>query len=145
MPNDPIICHCDEGCGLPHIHRNPPYDTNGRNEMHRKRREERAVEPPVERPARFPVFDCDGLDPIPPLSPNEQERLRNATSRMEICTIELSRGDCENDGCLDENGCVRKATLRVGRFNLCETCADERDRGKSSDEVEPRIKLEDLK
>jgi hypothetical protein len=141
MPNDPIICHCDEGCGLPHIHRNPPYDTDGRNEMHRKMREERVVEPPT----RLPIFECEGLEPIPPLSPNEQERLQNASSRMEICAIELSRGFCENTGCLDEKGGARKATLRVGRYNLCEMCADDRDRGKAPDMVEPRIKLEDLK
>jgi hypothetical protein len=53
MPNDPITCHCDEGCGLPHLHRNPPYDTDGRNEMHRKRREERVAQPPTRRLPRL--------------------------------------------------------------------------------------------
>jgi len=140
MPNDPIICHCDEGCGLPHIHRNPPYDTDGRNEMHRKRREERVAQAPTRR---LPTFE-DG-DTGPPMSPNELDRIWNASTKEEIIAVELSRGRCENEGCRDENGCARKATLRVGRFNLCETCADERDRGKSPDEVEPRIKLEDMK
>lgn len=141
MSNDPIICHCDEGCGLPHIHRNPPYDTDGRNEMHRKRREERVVVPPT----RLPTFECEGLEPDTPLSPNELDRLKNASTWMEICAIELNRGNCENEGCRDENRQVREATLRVGPYNLCDTCADERDRGKAPDTVEQRTRLEDLK
>ena len=140
MPSDPIICHCDDGCGLPHIHRNPPYDTDGRNEMHRKGREE-YVPPPR---TSLPTFEGDG-EPDPPLSPNEQERLSNAKNRMEICAIELSRGDCENKRCRDEHGQVRRATLRAGRFNLCDICADERDRGKDPASIEQQIRLEDLK
>lgn len=141
MSNDPIICDCDEGCGLPHIHRNPPYDTDGRNELHRKRRQEYV------RPAQtpLPTFELEGAEPDPPLSPNQQERLSKARSRFEICAIELSRGNCENERCRDEHGHVRTATLRVGRYNLCENCADERDRGKDPATVEQRIKLEDLK
>ena len=140
MSSDPIICHCDESF-LPHIHRNPPYDTDGRNEMHRKKREEHVVV----RPTLCPTFEPVGAEPDAPLSPNEQERLRSAKSLMEICDIELSRGDCENKGCRDEQGHVRRATLRVGRYNLCEICADERDRGNDPATLDQRIRLEDLK
>jgi hypothetical protein len=140
MPRDPIYCYCPEGGGLLHMHRNPPYDTEGRLELHRKAQEERVVEP-----KRLPPFEDEGSESDPPLSPNEQERLRNASTRMEICDVELRRGDCENENCSDENGHARQATLRVGRYNLCVACADERDRGKPPLVVEPRIKLEDLK
>ena len=141
MPSDPIICHCDDGCGLPHIHRNPPYDTEGRNEMYRRRREEYVPQPRTP----FPTFEPEGTEPDPPLSPNERDRIENASTRGEIIAITFNRGYCENEGCLDENGGPRKATLRVGRYNLCEMCADERDRGKDPATVEQRIRLEDLK
>jgi hypothetical protein len=140
MPDDLIYCGCPQGGGLPHIHRNPPYDTEGRLELIRREQEERVV-----KATCLPQFDSGDPEHDPPMSPNELERYLNASSRMEICDVELRRGDCENKGCCDENGHVRRATLRVGLYNLCERCADERDRGKSPLMVEPRIKLEDLK
>lgn len=139
MSQEPIICNCDDGCGLPHIHRNPPFDTEGRQEMLR-RREVRVV-----KPTRMPAFECPDCGPESPMSPNEEERYRKAKGRLEICALELSRGDCENEGCGDGSGSPRRATLRVGRYNLCETCADQRDRDKPPSMIERRIKLEDLK
>ena len=130
MPDDPIYCYCPEGGGLMHIHRKPPYDTEGRLELIRRAQEARVAEP-----TRIPPFEDADAEPDPPISPNELERLRNASTRMEIF----------DEGCRDENGNARPATLRVGRYNLCVRCADERDRGKPSQMVEPRIKLEDLK
>lgn len=139
MADEPIICNCDEGCGLPHIHRNPPFDTEGRQEMNR-RREVRVV-----RPTRMQPFEDPDSIPLPPMSPNEEERYLKATGWMEKCELEMSRGDCENEGCRDERGNTRRATLRVGRYNLCENCADQRDRRTPPSLIEPRIKLEDLK
>ena len=140
MPDNLIYCYCPEGGGLLHIHKNPPYDTEGRLEMIRRMQESHVAEP-----TRLPPFEDVDPKPEPPMSPNELERLRNASTRLEICAAELRRGDCENEGCRDENGYARPATLRVGRYNLCVRCADERDRGKPPLMVEPRIKLEDLK
>jgi hypothetical protein len=141
MSSDPIICHCDEGCGLPHIHRNPPYDTDGRNELLRKRREEYVPQPRTP----LPTFEPDDVEPDPPLSPNELDRIENAATRGELIAIMFNRGCCENHGCLAEDGGPRKATLRVGRYNFCEKCSDDRDRGKDPATVEQRIRLEDLK
>jgi hypothetical protein len=140
MPDDLIYCGCPQGGGLPHIHRNPPYDTEGRLERIRREQEARVVEP-----TRLPPFEDVESEPDPPMSPDELEVLHDSSTRMEICDVELRRGDCENEGCSDENGHARQATLRVGRYNLCEMCADERDRGKPPLMVEARIKLEDLK
>jgi hypothetical protein len=139
MPDEPIICNCDDGCGLPHIHRNPPFDTEGRQEMHR-RRQVRVV-----TPTRMQPFEDPDSEPDPPISPNEEERYRKAANWMEKCAVEMSRGDCENESCGDGSGYARRATLRVGRYNLCETCADQRDRGKPPSLIERRVKLEDLK
>ena len=139
MSQEPIICNCDDGCGLPHIHRNPPFDTEGRQEMLR-RREVRVVERKC-----LPTFEDPEALPDPPMSPNEEDRYRKATNRLEISALIMSHGECENEGCGDGSGCSRRATLRVGRYHLCETCADQRDRDKPPSMIERRIKLEDLK
>jgi hypothetical protein len=139
MPDGPIYCYCPEGGGLLHIHRNPPYDTEGRLELIRRKQEQRVV-----KATRLPTFEDDGLEPELPLSPNELERLGSASNYLEFCNVHMSHGDCENPGCRDEREHTRQATVLVGRHYLCQTCADERDRGKSPLLVEPRIKLEDL-
>ena len=70
MPNDPITCHCDEGCGLPHIHRNPPYDTDGRNELHRKMRDQHIPAPRTP----MPLFEDEETDSIPAPAKEEENQ-----------------------------------------------------------------------
>jgi hypothetical protein len=141
MSDEPIYCYCPEGGGLLHIHRNPPYDTEGRLELIRRKQEQRVVN----KVTRLPGFEDDGLEPELPMSQNELERLKSASNYLEVCAIQMNHGDCENPGCSDESTHTRPATVLVGRHYFCDTCADELDRGKWPLSVEPRIKLEDLK
>jgi hypothetical protein len=41
MADEPTTyCCCEEGGGIPHSHRNPPYSTEGRTELMKKRQAE---------------------------------------------------------------------------------------------------------
>jgi len=139
MSDEPIYCYCPQGGGLLHIHRNPPYDTEGRLEMLRRLQRERVVED-----TRLPTFEDDGTQHELPMSPNELKRLANA-NHLEACEVHINHGCCEEPGCGDKKRGPRPAEVLVGDFYLCNICADKRDYGKPAELVEPRRRLEELK
>jgi hypothetical protein len=140
MPDEPIYCYCPLGGGLLHIHRNPPYDTEGRLEMLRRHQEERVFDT-----TRLLAFEDDGIEPNLPMSPNELKRLASASNHFEVCAVHMNHGDCEDTGCRDEKGQARSATVLVGDRYLCDICADNQDRDRPAPAAEPRMKLGDLK
>jgi hypothetical protein len=136
MSNDPITCHCDEGCGLPHIHRNPPYDTDGRNELHRKMRDHRVPEPRTP----LPLFEDEEADSTTPATKDEESQ-GDRPAEVEICDIGSRRGGENQDGA-GENSSAQKTT-NVGQEDAG-SCAERGESGKH-ETIKKQVKLEDLK
>ena len=136
MSNDPIICHCDEGCGLPHIHRNPPYDTDGRNEMHKKMCHHRVLEPRTP----MPLFKDEETDSAPP-PPKEEEGLCDLSTEVESCNIGPRRGCEKQDGPGENTGTTKTNDCEEHKNALY---GEKDGRGKDTD-TQAAIKLEKLK
>jgi len=135
MSNDPITCHCDEGCGLPHVHRNPPYDTEGRNELHRKMRDQRVPEPRTP----MPVFEDEETDStFPP--PKEEESQCGRSSKLESCVIGPSHGG-ENQDNAGENSSAQKTSdvADLGDAGLCDDGSD----SDKDETIKQEVKSED--
>ena len=135
MPTDPITCHCDEGCGLPHIHRNPPYDTDGRNELHRKMRDQRVPEPRTP----MPLFKDEEADSTTPATKAEESQC-DRPAEVESCDIGSSRS-CEKQDGPGENSCAPEA-IEVEDHKNDGLCGEKGARGKGAD-AQATIKLEE--